>query len=172
MVRRVLVVGHNTVNRELLERLLPRWNMKAVEAASAKDALVLLTRAQASGEGFSAMMIDKDMPSPRGLALLAALRTTASPDVPAILVHARPLDAAERKRCERAGVTRTILKPFRRSAVQEALQECLGEVKQTQIPAAEPATEERKVGLRILLAEDNAVNQRLTSRLLEKWGTR
>jgi two-component system sensor histidine kinase/response regulator len=98
------------------------------------------------------------------------LRTTASPDVPAILVHARPLDAAERKRCEQAGLTRTILKPFRRSAVQEALQECLGEVKQTQIPAAEPATEERKVGLRILLAEDNAVNQRLTSRLLEKMG--
>jgi PAS domain S-box-containing protein len=169
-VRRILVVGHNPVNRELLERLLPRWNMKAVEAASAKDALVLLTRVQATGERFSAMMIDKDMSSPGGLALLAALRTTASPDVPAILVHARPLDAAERKRCEQAGVTRTILKPFRRSAVHQALQECLGEVKQTQVPTEETPTEERKTGLRILLAEDNAVNQRLTSRLLEKMG--
>ena len=102
-VRRVLVVGHNPVNRELLERLLPRWNMKAVEAASAKDALVLLTRAQATGEVFSAIMIDKDMPNPGGLALLAALRTTSAPDIPAILVHSRPLDAAERKRCEQAG---------------------------------------------------------------------
>ena len=170
MVRRVLLIGHNPVNRELLERLLPRWNMKAVEAASAKDALVLLTRASASGEKFSAMMIDKDMPNPGGLALLAALRTTASPDIPAILVHARPLDAAERKRCEQAGVTWTLLKPFRRSAVHEALQECLGEAKETHVAAAVAPEEEVRIGLRILLAEDNAVNQRLTSRLLEKMG--
>ncbi len=170
MVRRVLVIGHNPVNRELLERLLPRWNMKAVEAASAKDALVLLKRASASGEKFSAMMIDRDMPNPGGLALLAALRTTVSPDVAAILVHARPLGAAERKRCEQAGVTWTLLKPFRRSAVHEALQECLGEAKEMEIAAAAAPSEEFRIGLRILLAEDNTVNQRLTSRLLEKMG--
>jgi PAS domain S-box-containing protein len=170
IARRILVIGHNPVNRELLERFLPRWNMEAVEAASAKDALVLLTKAQDMGEKFSAIMIDKDMPSPGGLALLGALRTTTSPDVAAILVHSRPLDAAERKRCEQAGVTRTILKPFRRSAVHAALQECLGEAKQTPVPATEAPTEERGAGLRILLAEDNAVNQRLTSRLLEKMG--
>jgi PAS domain S-box-containing protein len=170
MVRRVLVVGHNSVNRELLERLLPRWNMKAVEAAGAKDALVLLTRAQHSGERFSAMMIDKDMSRPGGLALLAALRSSAAPDVPAILVHSRALDAAERKQCEQAGVTRTILKPFRRSALYEALQECFGEAKETQVAEAVAPVEEGRAGLRILLAEDNVVNQRLTSRLLEKMG--
>lgn len=169
-VRRVLVIGQNPVNRELLERLLPRWNMKAVEAASAKDVLVLLKRAQLAGERFSAIMIDKDMSRPGGLALLAALRTSAAPSVPTILVHSRPLDAAERKQCEQAGVTRTILKPFRRSTVYEALQECLGEMKETQATAAEaPAAEGRRT-LRILLAEDNIVNQRLTSRLLEKMG--
>jgi CheY-like chemotaxis protein len=104
-------------------------------------------------------MIDRDMPSPGGLALLAALRTTTSPEVPAILVHSRPLDAAERKRCEQAGVTRTILKPFRRSAVYDALQECFGEAKETQVAAAETPAEERRAGLRVLLAEDNIVNQ-------------
>jgi PAS domain S-box-containing protein len=170
MVRRVLVVGHNPVNRELLERLLPRWNMKAVEAASAKDALVLLTRAQRTYESFSAIMIDKDMTNPGGLALLAALRTSAASDLPAILVHSRPLDAAERKRCEQVGVTRTILKPFRRSALFQAFQECFGEVKETQATATVAPEEEVRIGLRILLAEDNAVNQRLTSRLLEKMG--
>ena len=169
-IRRVLAIGHNPVNRELLERLLPRWNMKAVEAASAKDALVLLTKAQVTGEVFSAIMIDKDMPNPGGLALLAALRTTSAPDIPAILVHSRPLDAAERKRCEQAGVTRTILKPFRCSTLHEALQDCLGEVKDRRFAEADVPTGEVRVGLRILLAEDNIVNQRLTSRLLEKMG--
>ncbi len=168
--RRVLVIGHNPVNRELLERLLPRWNMKAVEAASTKDALVLLKRAQLAGERFSAMMIDKDMTRPGGLALLAALRTSAAPDVPAILVHSRALDAAERKQCEQAGVTRAILKPFRRAAVHEALQECFGEVKETQTTEAVVPAEEGRARLHILLAEDNIVNQKLTSRLLEKMG--
>jgi PAS domain S-box-containing protein len=170
LVRRVLVVGHNPVDRELLERLLPRWNMKAVAAASAKDALVLLTRAQRAGESFSAIMIDKDMNSSGGLALLAALRTSAAPDVPAVLVHSQTLDAAERKRCEQAGVTRTLFKPFRRSTVYEALQECFGEVKETPVAGAVAPAEKRPAGLRILLAEDNVVNQRLTSRLLEKMG--
>jgi len=169
-VRRVLVIGHNPVSRELLERLLPRWNMKAVEAASVKDALVSLKRAQQTGERFSAIMIDKDMSRSGGLLLLAALRSSVAPDVPAILVHSRALDGAERKRCEQAGVTRTILKPFRRSAVHEALLECFGEVKETEAVAAAAPAEDGRVGLRILLAEDNTVNQRLTSRLLEKMG--
>jgi two-component system, sensor histidine kinase and response regulator len=110
------------------------------------------------------------MPNPGGLALLSALRTTSAPDVPAILVHSRPLDAVERKKCEQADVTRTILKPFRRSTMHEALQECFGEVKDAQLVEAEMPTGKARVGLRILLAEDNIVNQRLTSRLLEKMG--
>jgi len=170
MARRILVIGHNPVNRELLERLLPRWNMKAVEAATAKDALVLLTRAQRVGERFSAIMIDKDMTNPGGLALLAALRTSTASDLPAILVHSRPLGATERKRCEQVGVTRTILKPFRRAALYQAIQECFGEVRERQVATAVAPAEEVRPGLRILLAEDNAVNQRLTSRLLEKMG--
>ena len=67
-------------------------------------------------------------------------------------------------------MTRTILKPLRRSAVHEALQECFGESKEAPVAEAEAPTEERGAGLRILLAEDNIVNQRLTSRLLEKMG--
>jgi PAS domain S-box-containing protein len=169
-IRRVLVIGHNPVNRELLERLLPRWKMKAVEAASAKDALVLLKRAQLSGEMFSAIMIDKDMSRPGGLALLAALRTSTAPNVPAILVHSRALDAAERKQCEQAEVTRTIPKPFRRSVVHEALQECFGETRETETLREFAPAENDRAKLRILLAEDNIVNQRLTSRLLEKMG--
>jgi CheY-like chemotaxis protein len=48
------------------------------------------------------------------------------------------------------------------------LQECFGEAKETRVAAAETPAEERRAGLRVLLAEDNVVNQRLTSWLLEK----
>jgi len=168
--RRVLAVERSPVNRELLERLLPRWGMKAVTAAGAEEVLALLTESQRTGENFSTILIEKDLPNPGGFALLAAVRESAAPDLLAILVHSRPLDAADRNQCEQLGVTRTILKPFRRSALYEALQGGHAELKETQIPAGAKPAEKTRASLRILLAEDNAVNQRLTSRLLEKMG--
>jgi PAS domain S-box-containing protein len=170
-VRRVLVVMANPVNRKLLERLLPRANMKAVPAASAGDALAQLIRARSVGEKFSAMMIDKDIDGPGGLAWLAEARGSAAPDMPAIVVHSRPLDMADRKGCEQLGVVRTILKPLRRAALFEVLRESMGEAVQVKAPE-DSAPKDGVAGpsLRILLAEDNVVNQRLTSRLLEKMG--
>jgi two-component system sensor histidine kinase/response regulator len=50
------------------------------------------------------------------------------------------------------------------------LQECFGEAKETQVAAAETPAEERRAGLRVFLAEDNIVNQQLTSLLLKKMG--
>lgn len=170
MVRSVLLVGLNPMNRELLERLLPLWNMKAVPAASAEDGLEMLKDARRTGEKFCSMVIDRDMRSPGGLALLEAVRASGADDVPVILLHSRPLDATERGRCVQLGVTRTMLKPLRRSTLYEALQECHGAVNETQPPVAEKPAEETRASLRILLAEDNVVNQRLTSRLLEKMG--
>jgi PAS domain S-box-containing protein len=169
-VRRVLVVDDNPVNRELLERLLPRWRMKAVLASTAEDALVLLEEAGRMGETFSTILIEKDLPPPGGFALLAAVRASGAGDVPVILVHSPPLDAADKQQCEQLGVTRTIVKPYRRSALFEALQECHGEVSEKQVFAAAAPASESRTSLRILLAEDNMVNQRLISRLLEKMG--
>jgi PAS domain S-box-containing protein len=170
LVRRVLAVDSNAVNRELLGRLLPRWNMTVVPAASAKEALALLAAARRAGEMFSAILLDADMPSPGGFALLAAVRASAAPDVPVILTHSQPLDPQERERFEQLAVTRWILRPFRRSSLYEALQECHGEANAAEVPAEAKPMVGAFANLRILLAEDNLVNQRLTSRLLEKMG--
>src|SRR5271154_232134 len=104
-VRRVLAVDDNSANRELLERLLPRWGMKAVPAASAEDALVLLQESRRTGENFSAILIEKDLQSPGGFALLAAVRALAGAEVCVILLHSQPLDAAEREQCQKLGVS-------------------------------------------------------------------
>jgi CheY-like chemotaxis protein len=171
IARRVLVVMANPVNRDLLQRLLERKNMTAVTTARAKDALTLLTQALSTAEKFSAMVIDKDIDDLGGLALLADVRHSAAADLPTILVHSHALDIAERKRCERLGVARTILKPFRRAALFEALRECLGEAIEIAVPtASKPKDAVERPSLRILLAEDNVVNQRLTSKLLERMG--
>jgi PAS domain S-box-containing protein len=167
---RVLTVDENPFNRDLLERLLLRWSMKAVAAASAEEALAQLAESQRTGESFSTILIEKELRGPGGLALVAEIRAFPVPGMPVILVHSRMLDAEERDRCKQLGVTRTILKPFRRSALYEALRACHGDMDETSGPALETLAEERRGGLRVLLAEDNAVNQRLISRLLEKMG--
>ncbi|MGB2622994.1 MAG: response regulator [Candidatus Acidiferrum sp.] len=170
--RRVLLVDHNPVNLELLRRLLPRWNMTAVPAASAEEAVSLLAKAHRTGEEFSTLLIEKDLPDPGGFALLASIRASAAPFIPVLLALSRPLDPADRDRCQQLGVTQTILKPFRRSALYEALQACHGEVNLPEAPAAVKPADQPHATLRILLVEDNLVNQRLTARLLEKMGHR
>ncbi len=167
---RVLAVDANPLNREFLERLFSTWNIKTVLAASAEEALAYIAESQRAGEHFSAILIEKDLPSPGGLALLALVRASPAASVPVILAHSRLLGAEERFLSERLGVTRTILKPFRRSALYEALRACHGQLDEASAPASEKPAEKGPTHLRILLAEDNAINQRLISRLLEKMG--
>ena len=168
--RRVLLVDHNPVNLELLARLLPRWNMTAVPAASAEEATALLAEARRTGREFSTILMEKDLPGPGGFALLADVRAAAARDVPVILALSRPLDPADRDRCQQLGVAQTILKPFRRSVLRAAFQACHGDVIETKVLAAVNPVDQRREPLRILLVEDNLVNQRLTARLLEKMG--
>ena len=167
---RVLIVEENPVNRDLLERLILRWKMKVVSTASAEDALAKLLESRRTDKKFSSILIEKDLRSPGGVALIATVRASAAAGVPVILVHSRLLNAEEREQCAKLGVTRTILKPFRRSTLYEALLECHGAVSATQVVPSVNRALETHARLRILLAEDNVVNQRLTTRLLEKMG--
>jgi two-component system sensor histidine kinase/response regulator len=167
---RVLVVDDNSVHRQLLGRLFRRWDLVTVPAASAEEALALLAETQTSGKKFAAIVVETELESPGGFALLGAAHASGAFDVPMILTHSRPLDVADRERCEQLRVKRTVMKPFRRAALYEALQGCLGDVVEPHVYHVADVSTERPASLRILLVEDNLINQRLASRLLEKMG--
>ena len=167
---RILVVDDHATNRKLLERLLLRWGQAPVLAQSSEEALQIIGESHAKEQLFSVLLLGQEMSELKGVEFVEMLRKISgilSPQI--ILMVAGPLGPEARFECERLGITRIIMKPIRRAALLETLLDTLGEP-----PPAPPPTEHTMaaagVSLRVIVAEDNLVNQRLISRILEKMG--
>jgi signal transduction histidine kinase/DNA-binding response OmpR family regulator/HAMP domain-containing protein len=172
---RVLVVDDNRTNRRILEGMLGRWEMKSSSVENGKEALTKLSEAQEAGKPFALILMDMHMPGMDGFELIERIRRSPHPSTATIMMLTSAGHRGDAVRCKELGVAAYLLKPIRQSELREAIARVLGAREQKgAIPlitryslqdAREPAA-----SLRILLAEDNAVNQRLASRLLEKRG--
>jgi signal transduction histidine kinase/DNA-binding response OmpR family regulator len=172
---RVLVVDDNRTNRRILEGMLGRWEMKSSSVEDGKEALTRLSEAQESGEPFALILMDMHMPGMDGFELIERIRKSPHASTATIMMLTSAGHRGDAARCQELGVAAYLLKPIRQSELREAIARVLGAREQKgAIPlitryslqdAREPAA-----SLRILLAEDNAVNQLLASRLLEKRG--
>ena len=170
---RILVVDDHETNRKLLERLLVQWELIPVPARSRAEALQILKDSLASEEFFSAILVDQGMPGFEGLVKPEVLQEWPDGHSPQIiLMLSRPLRMEERFEYERMGISRLIMKPIRRAALFEALGDMFEKPDQEPMPTEGAATAARGPGLHVLVAEDNLVNQRLISRILEKMGHR
>ncbi len=167
----VLVVDDNATNRRILEEMLANWHMKPTSAANGAAALATLQAAHLAGEPFALVLLDSMMPEMDGFSLAAELRR--NPDLAAATVMM--LSSADRQgdmaRCRELGVAAYLIKPVRQSVLLDAIMTALGTSladRTTPTTLDAPATCRRP--LAILIAEDNAVNQRLAVKLLEKRG--
>jgi PAS domain S-box-containing protein len=167
--RRVLIADDNPVNLALLKRVLLEWGIETVAASGGSDALAIFQDHARRGVTFSTVLLDMDMPDLSGLDFASQLSCSPIPPAQIILMSPSPLDSERSNQCKRLGIS-TILKPVRRLPLHQALG---GERRTPLIGAAASVVTGNRTpaaGLRILLAEDNAVNQRLISRILEKMG--
>ena len=172
---RVLVVDDNRTNRRILEGMLGRWEMKSSSVQDGEEALAKLSEAREAGEPFALILMDMHMPKMDGFELIEEIRQGPHPSTAMIMMLTSAGHRGDAARCQELEVAAYLLKPIRQSELREAIARVLGAREQKgAIPlitryslhdAREPAA-----SLRILLAEDNAVNQRLASRLLEKRG--
>src|SRR6266851_331711 len=172
---RVLVVDDNPTNRRILEGMLGRWEMKSSSEQDGEEALTILSEAQEAGEPFALILMDMHMPQMDGFELIERIRQSPGSSAATIMMLTSAGHRGDAARCKELGVAAYLMKPIRQSELREAIARVLGaRVQQGAIPlitryalhdAREPGT-----SLRILLAEDNPVNQRLASRLLEKRG--
>ncbi len=170
--RRALIVDDNATNLLLMTALLSAWGVETTTASSGEEALAALEQG-----AFDVAILDMLMPGMDGLDLATRLRERAA-ELPTILASSVPRhDVASDPRWEDAGIGAVIVKPIKASALHGALAIVLDlESGAEETPSEAGGVLDPELGhrhpLRILIAEDNVVNQRLALRLLEKLGYR
>jgi CheY-like chemotaxis protein len=170
----VLIVDDNAVNRRVLHDLLLRWKMRPAVADSGAAAMRALVEARQNGKPFSLVLLDVNMPEMDGFEVAGRVRSDPQLGGATIMMLSSSGQHGEAARCKAMGIANHLTKPIDQrdllSAISRALAREQGprpRLPQSMLPAELP---ERR--LHVLLAEDNAVNQRLAASLLERRGHR
>jgi len=168
--RQILIVDDNATNRTILSELLTVWNCRVRPAESGEDALAIL-RGIGSAEKFDAAVLDLHMPGIDGIELARQIRYDQRfADLPMVLLSSSGYMPDESDTAALFGSV--LFKPIRSSPLYDAL----AHVTQGAVPAANPEDSydwkgaERLKGLRVLVVEDNVVNQMVATELLANWG--
>ena len=163
----------NATNRRLLEEIVLGWRMIPTLTAGVVEALVALREAQQAGRPFDLVLTDFQMPHADGFTLAQAIKkepALAGATIVILTSSGQPGDAA---RCRELGIAAYLSKPVKRSELRDAILLALGlqaaERDRPMLVTRHSLRETRKTG-RILLVEDNTVNQLVAKRLLEKRG--
>jgi two-component system, sensor histidine kinase and response regulator len=174
---KALVADDNATNRRILEGMLKRWDMQAKSVESRDEALAELCVAEKAGEPYVLILTDMHMPGMDGFKLVERIRRMPEPSTATIMMLTSSESRGNAERCKGLGVSAYLLKPIRLSELREAVARVVGAREQhnaiplvTLFSVKDPQAACET--LRILLAEDNLVNQRVTPRLLEKRGHR
>jgi two-component system sensor histidine kinase/response regulator len=169
----VLVVDDNATNRRILDAMLRHWLMKPGLADGGRAGLAALEQAKASGQAFPLVLLDAQMPDMDGFTLAERIRRDPALVGATIMMLTSAGQRGDAARCRELGIAAYLIKPIRQSELLEAILIALG--KQAW-PTGRPelitrhSLREARRKLRVLLAEDNVVNQKLVVRLLEKRG--
>jgi CheY-like chemotaxis protein len=171
---RVLIVDDNATNRRILKDMLTNWGMNPVTSSGGLHALQALQDANEENDAFQVMISDMNMPELNGLMLAQTALEKELLDPASVIIltsGARPRDTEE---LQDLGITQHLIKPAKQSEMYDAVISSLHAIgKITSFPktADDPAKVAASPGkLRILLAEDNLVNQKLAVGILGNLG--
>ena len=166
--RKILIVDDNATNRRIMDRFLQEWGAEVGAAEDAFEALHMLRAAQSEAHPFELVILDMNMPDMDGLMLAQAMaREPALAQTPRILLSSGGT-VGEAERAE-AGIRQSLTKPVRQSLLFDAIVSSLDEAW-----IKTPLSRQRfypplpqLAGRRVLLVEDNPINQRVALKMLE-----
>jgi len=180
---RVLVVDDNATNRMLLHYQVTSWGMRNGSAASGPEALALLHREAAAGDPYDLAILDLQMPEMDGLMLAKAIKADATTAATRIIIMTSLGHRIEAEAMRAAGVAAYLTKPVKQSQLYDCLATVMAsglslatapessrpDTQQWTPPLPAPG-QEGSQRARILVAEDNPVNQEVALRQLYKLG--
>ena len=180
-----LVVDDNETNRRILLGYLQHWGCEVQLVRDGYEALAAMSAASDESKPFDVALLDFDMPSLDGKELAMLIRANSRFSGTSLILLSSGGGVGNPEELKATGFSRAVLKPIRRSALRQTIAETLAEAKGTKFredptgadssSASNAATEVPKVaqllkGYRVLLAEDNKVNQLVAVRILERAG--
>ena len=174
---RVLIVDDNLTNRTILTKLLLRWGMRPTSVESVPAALTELASAVHSADAYELIVTDMHMPNKDGFDLIETVRSGHNPAPPTIVMLTSGARGGDVERCRELDVNAYLLKPIREAELKSAIARAFEKNttgSHVWLPSRPSSTKEKSggIGLHVLVAEDNAINQLLIRRLLENRGHR
>jgi two-component system sensor histidine kinase/response regulator len=166
---RVLVVDDNATNRKIVGEMLESWKMRPVLAHSGLAALDALERVFAEGDVFALAVVDGQMPDMDGFMLSRRIRSDRRCRTMRVIMltsMGRPAESSRRD----AGIGAYLTKPIKHSDLLDAILSLFGDAAGARRVPLPPPTLAQPTRLRVLVADDNAVNRTLVTRLLQKRG--
>lgn len=171
----ILVVERNAVSREFIKKMLSDLGLTPVLAKCGREAMELLEQSGPPDQTFDLVLLDSQLPDSESFGLLDTLQKLQAVEKSSIIVM---VPVSHKKgipfRDERM-ISRFLVKPFSTQELLQAILECIGHAVQVdgeEAPERHDEPHRSRKSLRILVVEDNLVNQKLSARLLEKMGHR
>jgi len=169
-----LVVDDNSTNRLILEELLSHWGMKPTPAENGKRGIEILEQTNAAGAAFPLILLDSHMPDMDGFTFAKHVKSDPRFQGAIIMMLTSGGQRGDAARCRDLGISAYLVKPIQQTELLEAILMVLGHkpepLDQRPTLVTRHSLREDRRHLRILLAEDNPVNQMVAVRLLEKMG--
>ena len=172
--QRVLIVDDNDTNRRILDETLRLWGFVPTLAADAQAALAALDAAPAGDAPFDLLLVDVHMPGIDGFTLLELARARHDLRGAVVVMLTSDRQPGDLERCRELQVAAHLIKPVRQAQLRQAVAAALGQRPDAGARPAGPAGVAAAAGdvarLRVLVAEDNAVNQKLARAMLTRLG--
>jgi PAS domain S-box-containing protein len=174
---RVLAIDDNPINRRVFAGMLEHWRCRHEEVEDASSALRRLRAAAAEGDPFHIAILDMSMPDMDGESLGRIIKEDTALQDTRLMISTSIANRGDVSRFEKAGFSAYLTKPIKQSQLYACLTAVAGwepvsPDSSCRIITRHSVAEDSKQRVRILLAEDNLVNQKVAVRILEKLGYR